>query len=576
MNKHTFPKAITPEATGERIPFKSFMILVLLYWRSQDATVKKSLLFLVLSMLLIILVVGTNVYLNQLSGDFMSAIQHYAKETIIHLSLILICLFTLFSIMSAYQNYIFALMQIRWRNWLTHYCVSHWLNQQNFYQLETFNAKIDNPDQRISEDVANLIGIFSGLVLGVLNSILTLGSFGVILWTLSSPINLSIGGHAFTIYGDMLWAAMIYSIISTYLTFIIGRPIINLSFWQQRFEAYFRYNLVRIRENCEAIAMYHGEQKEHQTLREKFDRVVGNFISLARRQRRLDMLTGFIDYINNFIPTIIALPGYFAKRYDMGGISRITQAFNVVNKALGFFIVNYVQIAQIIATSQRLHALLQLNGKPNDIKAPQNLQIKYQNKKLSAENLQLFKPSGELMLGPLNFAIAAGEHTLIMGASGSGKSTLLRTIANIWPFATGTLIKPSEELLFIPQKPYLPEGNLRDILIFPNINDFDEAKIKTILTKVQLGHLLPELNEIHNWSQKLSLGEQQRLSFARALLHEPKWLLLDEATSAVDEDLEQNLYQLLLDYLPKTTFISVGHRSTLKAFHPHILELKKA
>ena len=565
-----------PKATGERIPFKNFIKLVLLYWRSHDTSVKKSFLFLILSMLLVIIVVGTNVYLNQLSGDFTSAIQHYAKNTIIHLSIILIALFIVFSIMSAYQGYIFSLMQIRWRNWLTHHCVSHWLNHQNFYQVETFNSKIDNPDQRISEDVASLINIFSSLILGVLSSILTLGSFGVILWTLSSPINISIAGHAFIIYGDMLWAAIIYSIISTYLTFIIGRPIINLSFWQQRFEAYFRYNLVRIRENCEAIAMYHGEKKEHATLREKFNQVVGNFISLARRQRRLDMLTGFIDYINSFIPTIMALPGYFAKRYDMGGISRISQAFNVVNKALGFFITNYVQIAQIIATSQRLHALLELNGKPNDIKAPQDLKIKYQNKKLSTEALQLFKPSGELMLGPLNFEIAAGEHTLIMGASGSGKSTLLRTIANIWPFATGTLIKPNEELLFIPQKPYLPEGNLRDILVFPNISDFDEEKIKTILTEVQLGHLLSELNETLNWSQKLSLGEQQRLSFARALLHKPQWLLLDEATSAVDEDLEKHLYQLLLDNLPKTTLISVGHRSTLKTFHPHILMLKKA
>lgn len=572
-NNTSFPSPIIPKPTGEHLAFKNFKKLVLLYWRSGDATVKKSLLFLVLSMLMIVLLVSTNVYLNKWSGDFMSAIQHYELQNIIHLSIILIILYVAFSLISAYQGYIFALMQIRWRNWLTHHCISHWLTQQNFYQLETFPSKIDNPDQRISEDVSNLINIFSNLILGVLNSILTFISFAIILWSLSSPLHISMFGHPFIIYGDMLWAAIIYSIITTFLTFVVGHPIINLSFWQQRFEAYFRYNLVRIRENCEAIAMYHGEKKEHETLREKFNRVVGNFISLARRQRRLDILTGLIGYINTFIPTLIALPGYFAKRYDMGGISRIGQAFIVVSNALSFFITNYVQIAQIIATSQRLHALLKLNGMPNGIKAPHDLKIEYQNKKLSAEKLKLYKPDGTLMIGPLDFSIPAGKHTLIMGPSGTGKSTLLRTIADIWPFASGTLIKPNEELLFIPQKPYLPEGSLRDILVFPSVTDYDEEKIKKILIEVQLAHLLPMLHETLNWSQKLSLGEQQRLSFARALLHEPKWLLLDEATSAVDEDLETHLYKLLLKNLPHTTLISVGHRSTLKAFHPKILNL---
>lgn len=568
-----FPTPINPAPTGEHLAHKDFKKLILLYWTSRDTTVKLSFMFLILSIALVILVVGTNVFLNQLSGNFMSAIQHYELYKIIHYSIILLILYIVFSLLSAYQGYVFALMQIRWRNWFTHYCVTHWLNQQNFYQVETFPAKIDNPDQRISEDVNNLIIIFSNLILGVLSSILTIISFAVILWSLSSPVPISIHGHSFIIHGDMLWAAIIYSIVSTFLTFIVGHPIINLSFWQQRFEAYFRYNLVRIRENCEAIAMYHGENNEHKTLTQKFNRVVGNFITLARRQRRLNIVTSLISYINNLLPTIIALPGYFARLYDLGGISRITQAFNVVSDALGFFITNYVQIAQIIATSQRLHALLSLNGSPIDTKAPQNVKIKYQNKKLSAQNLKLYKPTGELLCGPLNFIINAGEHTLIMGPSGSGKSTLLRTISGIWPFASGTIIKPNEELLFIPQKPYLPEGNLRDVLVFPAISDYDEERIKTILTDVHLAHLLPLLNENINWSQKLSLGEQQRLSFARALLHEPRWLLLDEATSAMDEELETHLYQLLLTRLTKTTLISVGHRSTLKAFHTKVLTL---
>lgn len=575
MNKidNNFPAPISPKPTGERIAFKDFKRLILLYWFSRDPTVRLSFLFLILSIALVILVVGTNVFLNQLSGNFMSAIQHYELAKVIHYSITLLILYVVFSLLSAYQDYVFALMQIRWRNWLTHYCITHWLNRQNYYQVETFPAKIDNPDQRISEDVINLINIFSNLILGVLNSILTIASFAVILWSLSSPLKVSLLGHHYIIYGDMLWAAVIYSIISTFLTFIVGHPIINLSFWQQRFEAFFRYNLVRIRENCEAIAMYHGENKEHLTLTQKFNKVVGNFITLARRQRRLSIVTNLISYINNLLPTLIALPGYFAKRYDLGGVSRITQAFNVVSDALGFFITNYIQIAQIIATSQRLHALLALNGVPKDLTAPQDIHIKYQNKKLSLIDVCLYKPSGELMSGPLKETINAGDHTLIMGPSGAGKSTLLRTISGIWPFASGTIVKPNEELLFIPQKPYLPEGSLRDVLVFPTISDYKEERLKDILTEVQLAHLVPMLNETVNWSQKLSLGEQQRLSFARALLHEPKWLLLDEATSAVDEALETLLYQLLLTHLPETTLISVGHRSTLKVFHGRILNL---
>ena len=520
------------------------------------------------------LAVGTNVFLNGLSGNLMSAIQHYELGRVIHFSLILLVLFISFSILSAYQGYIFALMQIRWRNWLTQHCVSHWLAQQHFYQLETFPSAIDNPDQRIAEDVASLVNVFSSLLLGVLNSILTVVSFAFILWSLSSPIALSIGTHHFLLYGDMLWAALIYSLLSTLLTFVIGRPIINLSFWQQRFEAFFRYNLVRIRENCEAIAMYQGEAKEHEHLKTKFARIIGNFIALARKQRRLEIITNLIGYFNNFLPTLVALPGYFARKYDMGGISRITQAFSVVSTALGFFITQYVSIAQIIATSKRISTLLELKGASNlNITAPQDLHISYQAQRLSAQSLILYKPDGSTMLGPLSFEIKELEHTLIMGTSGSGKSTLLRTIAGIWPFASGQLVKPETELLFIPQKPYLPEGSLIDVLTFPHLDHYDLEVLKAALIQVELNYLIASLNESSNWSQKLSLGEQQRLSFARALIHAPKWLLLDEATSAVDEALEHKLYQLLLAQLPKTTLISVGHRSTLKELHVKIINI---
>ncbi len=501
----------------------------------------------------------------------MNAIQDYNLHAILHLTLVAVIIFIAYTIFNAFQDYFYGLMQIRWRNWLTTYFVAKWMTSQAYYTIETFSRPIDNVDQRISEDIRQIISIFSGLTLGLFNAILSMASFAVILWTLSTPVNIPLPyGHHFVLYGDMIWFSLIYSVINTYLTFKIGRPLIQLSFQQQRFEAFFRYHLMRVRENAEQIALYKAEHFEQGALQNKFSQIVDNFICIIKRQRLLSLFTNLVSISASFVPTLLALPGYFAHKYKIGGISQIIQAFSVVNNALTFFINNYMQIAVIAATAGRLQQL-----SDESLRATQSPELPYSSLQthyhhqplLRLQDVSLYKPDNQKLVAHLNIDFKAGEHTLIMGPSGIGKSTLLRTIAGIWPYASGNLFKPEASFWFVPQKPYLPEGTLRDIMIFPDPSVYDEAKIIAALNAVQLGELIPQLSVHANYAQKLSLGEQQRLAFARLLIHQPQWILLDEASSSLDETAEAELYQLLHHQLPGSTLISVGHRSTLERLH---------
>ena len=569
-----------PHLKMHKIKLKDFFRLIFLYWRSGDPSVKFSLFYFILSLALVIFVVGVNVFFNQLSGQFTNAIQDYNLHAILHLTLIAVLIFIAFTIFSAFQDYFYGLMQIRWRNWLTAHFVAKWMNSRAYYAIETFSRPIDNADQRISEDINQIISIFSGLTLGLFNAVLSMASFAVILWSLSTPINIPLPhGHHFVLHGDMVWFALLYSLISTYLTFKIGRPLIHLSFQQQRFEAFFRYHLMRIRENSEQIALYKAEPFEQKSLQSQFGNIVDNFIRIIKRQRLLALFTNLISISATFVPTLLALPGYFAHKYKMGGISQITQAFDVVNRALTFFITNYMQIAVIAATAGRLQ---QLSDESLRAETPQplpypSLQTHYHHSNfLVLKSVSLFKPNDELLVQNINLELKSGEHTLIMGPSGVGKSTLLRTIAGIWPYASGEIIKPETSFWFVPQKPYLPEGTLRDIMIFPDPSIYDEANILAALTHVGLTYLIPELSVSANYAQKLSLGEQQRLAFARLLIHQPRWILLDEASSSLDEAAESQLYRLLQNNLPESTLISVGHRSTLEVLHQRKLILVSA
>ncbi|MCX7122632.1 MAG: ATP-binding cassette domain-containing protein, partial [Gammaproteobacteria bacterium] len=420
-------------------------------------------------------------------------------------------------------------------------------------------------------DINQIISIFFFFTLGLFNAVLSLASFSVILWKLSTPIAIPLPyHHHFILQGDMVWFALTYSLLNTYLTFKIGRPLIHLSFLQQRFEAFFRYHLMRIRENSEQIALYKAEKFEQTGLQAQFNQVISNFILIIRRQRLLALFTNLISLSASFVPTLLALPGYFARKYQLGGITQITRAFSVVNDSLGFFISNYLQITVLAATAGRLQELSDesLRAEMPHPLPYSELQIQYHHHNtLILEDLSLFKPDGCPLFQNINLQFKQGENTLIMGPSGVGKSTLFRAISGIWPYASGKVIKPEVSFWFVPQKSYLPQGTLRDIMVFPDPSVYDENNILKALAAVHLSHLISELSVNVNYAQMLSLGEQQRLAFARLLIHQPRWILLDEASSSLDEAAESQLYQLLQTHLPESTFLSIGHRSSLGALH---------
>lgn len=559
------------------LTFRNFFTMIFLYWRSKDPSVKTSALYFILSIALVFVAVAANVSMVKISGAMMDSIQNYDLPKFLHIVLILVILYVVFSILSAYQGYFFSLMQIRWRNWLTSHLTNRWLISKAYYQIETFGSTIDNPDQRISDDIGSLIYIFSNLFLGLVGATLTLSSFAVVLWQLSTPVNVPIGhGHYFILQGDMFWAALVYSLFTTYVTFKIGRPLIRLNFMQQRFEAFFRFNLMRIRENSEQIALYQAEPYEKKSLQTKFDDIINNFIAIAKRQRLLNLFTTMIGYLVSLVPTLLALPGYFARKYQIGGITQVLQAFGSVSDSLSYFIINYTQLASILATAERLQLLTyesEKASKPWSLPYTKLKTIYSKDTMIQLKDLTLYKPQGEVLIAALNEQFKKGEHTLVMGPSGIGKSTLLRAISGIWPFATGTITKPNNKIWFIPQKPYLAQGSIRELMAFPDPTLYDEKKIQAALEAVGLGKLF-DSHLSTNWNNTLSLGEQQRLALARVLIHQPDWLLLDEATSSLDEDSETMLYQLLQKQLPDMTIISVGHRSRLKELHCKVIFLK--
>lgn len=564
------------------ISFKSFCNLLMPYWKSQEKW--KALLLLSVSIILVFTLVGTNVYLSNWNKDFFDAIQNYKKDIIIKSLIILIIIFSSLAFFSSYQRYIFSIMQIRWRKWMTRFFLVKWFSGNSFYQMETFsNSLIDNPDQRISADIDTFVNLSSSLFLNLLKSLLTFFSFAFILWNLSAPITVPLWSkYSIAIHGYLFWCSVLFTLITTWITVKIGKPLIKLSFFQEKYEANFRYNLIKNRENSEQISMYNAEKFELNGHESRFEHVYENFIKIAKRNKLINIFSILTNNISSLFPLIIALPGYFAKKYQYGGIVQISMAFGQVYSSLSFFMSFYTEIAKLITVSFRLNEFVkatskaQINKKVEQFLTENKISIKVtKDRNLALNGINLFKPDLSILLQNFSLKIIPGEKILIMGESGIGKSTLLRTIAGIWPFASGEInIPDNANFLFLPQKPYLPTGSLAKILQFPKIDqEIPSDILKNSLHKCGLSNLEQSLENIENWSAKLSLGEQQRISFARVLLHKPNWLILDEATSALDESYERQMYQLIQDEIKDISIISVGHRSSLEKLHTRIVRL---
>ena len=539
------------------------------YFRGEDRWPGRILLAAVIGLELS--VVALTVLLNTWNNVFYNALQDRNWAVFVHQLGYFCVLATFWVLVNVYQLYLNQWLQIRWRRWLTRVYLGHWLTDANHYRMQLLGDAADNPDQRIAEDVSQFITLTLGIGLQLLNASVTVVSFTAILWALSAEAPLHLFGMTLSVPGYLLWAALIYAVVGTVFTHLIGRPLIALNFQQQRYEADFRFNLVRVRENSEQIALLEGEPAERDRLLMRFGNVVTNWLAIMSRQKKLTFFTASYNQAAVVFPFIMGSPAYFANLMQLGGLMQIANAFGRMQEALSVFIAVYRNIAEWSAVIERLNGFDQSVAAARAVAVtPPVIDVAAgETAAVSIKDLAVRLPNGVPLVNASDLSIGLGERVLVSGPSGAGKSTLFRALAGIWPFGAGTITVPKNaRVMMLPQRPYFPIAPLAAAVAYPaEPGTFDSAKVAELVTAVGLPALAARIEEEAHWNRMLSLGEQQRLGIARALLHAPDYLFLDEATASLDEPSEAALYGLLQQRLPAATIVSIGHRATLAAFH---------
>ncbi|HVY58888.1 MAG TPA: ABC transporter ATP-binding protein/permease [Xanthobacteraceae bacterium] len=552
--------------------------LAIPYFRSEDRWAGRVLLAAVIAIELAI--VAISVLLNAWNNRFYNALQDHNWDAFVSELLYFCALAAAYIVLAVYQLYLNQWLQIRWRTWTTGQYLGRWLDGSNHYRMQLLGDAADNPDQRISEDIQMFIDRTLTIGLGLLNSIVTLGSFVIILWNLSALAPIHLFGSTWALPGYLVWAALIYAVIGTVFTHLIGQPLVALNFQQQRYEADFRFNLVRVRENGEQIALLDGESAERGRLMDRFGFVAGNWFAIMQRTKKLTFFTAGYNQASVVFPYIVVSPAYFANHIQLGGLMQTASAFSSVQNALSFFVTAYRQLAEWRAVIDRLAGFESsiAAGHAAAVTPPVITVARKPNAtEVEAADLHVRLPNGTPLIAAADLAFAAGDRVLVNGPSGAGKSTLFRAVAGIWPFGSGTITVPQgRSLMLLPQRPYLPLGSLVAAVSYPGLpGEYDIAAVRDVLIAVGLPEFAERLAEEAHWNRMLSLGEQQRLAIARAILHRPDYLFLDEATASLDEAAEAALYRLLHERLAGTTIVSIGHRSTLRAFHRRHLVLER-
>ena len=564
--------------------FKAFLIrawaLSLPYFKSEEKWKARALLASIVALNLAF--VYTLVLFNEWNRFFYDALQEKNYPVFIEQLVRYTVLAFIYIVIAVYRFYLTQQLEMRWRAWMTRHYMQRWLDHQVYYHLElTRYAQLapdespDNPDQRMQEDLKLFTSSTVGLSMGLLNALVTFASFVGILWALSGEFTFNWNGTEFAIPGFMLWVAILYCAVGTVLTHYVGRRLIPLNYEQQRREADFRHNLVRVREYSEAIALDRGEAVEYKQLNLRFGHVLANYLQLIDAQKRLTMFTASFSQASTVFPFIVAAPRFFSGAIQLGTMMQIASAFNRVQDSLSWFIDNYDSLAAWRATTDRLtHFETAIR------KASQAAALSHETSAgtdMQVSDLSLDLPTGSRLLAHTALLVQAGDSILLSGPSGSGKSTLFRALAGIWPLASGRVAMPASSM-FIPQRPYFPNAPLRDALAYPDPADnYDDETLKQALRDALLPQLTDQLDEVAAWGQKLSGGEQQRLALARVFLKKPSWVFADEATSALDAEAEETLYRRLMEMVKagNGAIVSIAHRQSVATYHRHTWTLTR-
>jgi putative ATP-binding cassette transporter len=542
------------------------------YFRSEEKWRAGGLLLVIVGLSLGLVYV--NVQITYWYNDFYNALQNKDVHAFWYQIGKFSVLATAYIVVAVYYTYLQQMLQIYWRRWMTDRMLGRWLADRAYYSLQLGAERADNPEQRIEADISLFTDGALDLTLGLLNAVVTLVSFVTILWIVSGPLSFSAMGMQITIPGYMVWAALLYAAVGSLLTYWVGRPLIRTNFLLQKFNASFRFGMSRLRENAESVAFYGGEAAERQRLMLNFGDIWTMWWQLMRQQKRLTWLVSGYGQIAIIFPILVAAPRYFAGAIQLGGLMQIRAAFGQVQDSLSWFVNAFNTLAEWKATVDRLTGFVGALERTKALKTGFAVTTGA-TPGLEAHDIDLRLPDGRVLIHDLNVDIHAGEKVLISGPSGAGKTTLFRALAGIWPFGKGRIRKPSGgRTLFLPQRPYLPIGTLREAIAYPALPaDLDDHAIRAALTDVNLERLRDRLDDKQNWTMALSIGEQQRLAIARALLLKPDWLYLDEATAALDAPNEQRMYALLTERLPNATVLSIAHRGEVARYHNRRLDI---
>jgi putative ATP-binding cassette transporter len=526
---------------------------------------KAPLATLTVIILLTLFSVRMNVLFSFWYNGFYSAMQKLDAKAFWFMLLVFAVLASIHVGRTLLNFYLRQAFLIRWRVWLTDFMIERWLAQQTYYRSQYTETNADNPDQRIQQDVESFVTSSLTLSMGLLDAVVSLFSFTLILWTLSGA--LAIFGRE--IPRAMVFLVYLYVLTATVFAVKLGRPLIALNFRNEQFNANFRYALIRVREYGESIAFFRGEGIERGNLLARFADVIGNMWAIVFRSLKFQGFNLAISQTAVVFPFIVQAPRLLSKQITLGDMMQTAQAFGQVQDALSFLRSSYDDFANFRAVLNRLSGFLETMDAVEQLPVAQ---IQKTQHGLEIDAMSVHTPANLLLIDNLNLTLSAGESLIIRGRSGVGKTTLLRAIAGLWPYVNGKVSRPIEQVLFLPQKPYLPLGTLRTALYYPT-PEKEGNEAAEILRQCQLSHLVTRLDQEADWSSILSLGEQQRLAIGRALLSRPQLIFLDEASSAMDEGLEYAMYQLLRLSLPQAIIVSVGHRSSLLDFHIQELEL---